>query len=191
MPKSFTWTPSGHSRPASRLTTSTPNPSSPRNMLPIPAIRIRLLMGDLEVQRLDLLGGEKEPMSKEAVRSKVAARVLLERHRDVDPVLVILLYTLDERDLPLEREVHDVSSGTGPEQDPAPLLELDAAHEQAPERGPLLVLPEEVLHPSPAASGCPGRSRSVSSDPPARGTRTSPGSHAPAGRRHASPLSPR
>src|SRR5918998_1096522 len=137
MPKSLTSTPSGNSRPASRFTTSTPKPSSPRNMLPTPATRTRLLIGNLEVQRLDLLGREEEPVPEEAVLSQVAARVVLQGHRDIDPVLVVLLYALDERDLPLEGEVHDVSPGTGPEQDPASLLELYTLHDHALGCGPL------------------------------------------------------
>src|SRR5262249_36241012 len=41
MPKSTTRTPSGSGRLASRRTTSTPKASSPRKMLPMPAMRIR------------------------------------------------------------------------------------------------------------------------------------------------------
>src|SRR5918994_916693 len=109
-------------------------------------------MGNLEVQRLDLLGREEEPVPEESVLSQVPARVVLQRHRDVDPLLVVLLYTLDERDLSLEGEVHDVTSGARPEQDPAPLLELDAVHFHALKRGPPLVIPEEVLHLNPLPS---------------------------------------
>src|SRR5215216_6799586 len=181
IPKSFTSTPSGNSRPASRFTTSTPNPSSPRNMLPMPAIRTRLLIGNLEVQRLDLLGREEEPVPEEAFLSQVPPRVVLQRHRDVDPLLVILLYALDERHLPLEGQVHDIRSGAGPEQDAAPLLELNLADDHALKRGPLLVLSEEVVHPTPSASEHPGRSRSASWAPPARETHTSQGSPVPAG----------
>src|SRR5918998_3121517 len=152
MPQSTTSTPSGNSRPASLLTTSTPKPSSPRNTLPMPATRTRSLMGYLEVQRFDLLGREEEPVPEEAVLSQVAARVVLQRHRDVDPLFVVLFYARDEGDLPLEGQVHDVSAGIGPEQNPAALLDLDATHDHALERGPLLMLPEEVLHPTPAAS---------------------------------------
>src|SRR5215204_5577752 len=148
-------------------------------------------MGNLEVQRLDLLGREEEPVPEEAVLSQVPARVVLQRHRDVDPLLVVLLYALDERDLPLEGEVHDVTSVAGPEQDPAPLLELHLAHDHALERGPPLILPEEVVHPTPSTSEYRGRSRSASLVPPARGIRTSPGSPGPAGRRPASLVSPR
>src|SRR3712207_8900461 len=109
MPKSFTSTPSGSSRPASRLTTSTPKPSSPRNMLPMPAIRTRLrLTRYLRLQRYNLLGREEEAVPDNAILAQVPSRVILQRDRKVDPVLVILLYALDERDLPGEREVHDV-----------------------------------------------------------------------------------
>src|SRR4028119_1462678 len=153
MPKSFTSTPSGNGRSASSRTTSTPKPSSPRRGLPLPATRMRSgLMRGLQIQRLDLFGGEEEPVTEEAVLPEVPPRVVLERHGDVDPALVVLLYALDGRDLALEGEVHDVPAGAGPEQDPAPFLEIHAAHGQALERWPLLVLSEEVLHPSPAAS---------------------------------------
>src|SRR3712207_3937978 len=167
MPKSITSTPSGNSRPASCLTTSTPKPSSPRNMLPTPAIRMRLglmreLRRELDVQRFDLLGGEEEPVTEDAVLSQVPPRVVLQRHRDVDPVLVVLLYALDERGLPGERQVHDISSGAGPEEDPAPLLELDSLHDHALKLRPVLVLSKEVLHPTPSASGTPGWPRSAS-----------------------------
>src|SRR5918994_4015011 len=166
IPKSTTSTPSGSSRPASLRTTSTPKPSSPRNMLPMPATRMRLLMrelrGELQVQRFDLLGGEEEPVPEYAILSQVSTRVVLKRHRDVDPVLVVLLYALDERGLPAEREVHNVPSGVGPEQDPAPLLEFDTLNDHALKLRPVLVLSEEVLHPTPSASGSPGRSRSAS-----------------------------
>src|SRR5918997_971159 len=159
MPKSTTSTPSGSSRPASRLTTSTPKPSSPRNMLPTPATRMRLLMSGLGlwVQRYNLLGGEEEPVPRHAIPPQVPSRVVLQRHRDIDLVLIILLYVLDERSLSGEREVHDVLPGVGPEQDPAPLLELDTLHDHALKRGFFLVLPEEVLHVStPSASVTPG-----------------------------------
>src|SRR5215208_3907561 len=147
MPKSATSTPSGSSRPASRFTTSTPKPSSPRNMLPRPAMRMRLgATSILRVQRHDLLGGEEEPVPEDAVSSQIPARVVLQRHRDVNPVLVVLLYGLDERGLPGERKVHDVTSGAGPEHDPASLLELNPVHDHALERGPPLLLPEKV-HP--------------------------------------------
>src|SRR3712207_1036627 len=167
MPKSTTSTPSGNSRPASRLTTSTPKPSSPRNMLPTPAIRMRLglmgeLRGELDVQRFDLLGGEEEPVTGDAFLPQVPPRVVLQRHRYVDPVLVVLLYALDERGLPGEREVHNVPSGAGPKQNPASLLELDTLHRHALKLGPVLVLSEEVFHPTPSASGTPGWPRSGS-----------------------------
>src|ERR671939_559485 len=111
MPKSTTSTPSGSSHPASRLTTSTPKPSSPRNTLPTPATRIRLrLTSVLHVQRHDLFGGEEEPVPQDAISPQVPARIVLQRHRDVDPVLVVLLYTFDERGLPREREIHNVPS---------------------------------------------------------------------------------
>src|SRR5919199_3666766 len=105
MPKSATSTPSGSSRPASSLTTSTPKPSSPRNMLPIPATRTRLsTMSVLRVQRYNLFGGEEEPVPEDAtIFPQIPARVVLQRNRQVDPILVILLYALDERDLPGER----------------------------------------------------------------------------------------
>src|SRR5215204_144671 len=109
-------------------------------MLPTPATRTRLLIGNLEVQRLDLLEREKESVPEKAALSQVAARIVLQGHRDMDPVLVVLLYALDERDLPLEGEVHDVSPSTGPEQDPASLRELDATHDHALERRHLLFL---------------------------------------------------
>src|SRR5918995_6669666 len=166
MPKSTTSTSSGSSRPASLRTTSTPKPSSPRNMLPMPATRMRLFMsklrGELQVQRFDLLGGEEEPVTEYAILSQVPTRVVLKGHRDIDPVLVVLLYALDERGFPTEREVHDVPSGVGPEQDPAPLLELYTLHNHALKLGSVLVLSEEVLHATPSASGSPGRSRSAS-----------------------------
>src|ERR671916_1056086 len=153
MPKSTTSTPSGSPRPASRPTTSTPKPSSPRNTLPTPATRIRLgLTSVLQVQRYDLFGGEEEPVPEgAAILSKVPARIVLQCDRQVDPVLVVLLYGLDERDLAGEREVHDVSAGAGPEHDPAPFLELDPAHDNALKLGSSLLLPEEV-HPTPSAS---------------------------------------
>src|SRR5919199_3697179 len=146
MPKSETSTPSGNSRPASRRTTSTPKPSSPRNMLPMPATRTRLgPTGVLQVKRHDLLRGEEEPVPEgSAILPQIPARVVLERDREVDPVLVVLLYGLDKRDLAGEREVHDVSAGPRPEHDPAPLLELDAANDDAPKLGPPLLLPEEI-----------------------------------------------
>src|SRR5918997_3253613 len=108
MPKSATSTPSGISRSASRRTTSTPKPSSPRNMLPTPATRVRLGLMSLQVQRFDLLGGEEEPVSENAVPAQISARIVLQRHRDIDPVLVVLLYVLDESDLPLESQIHYV-----------------------------------------------------------------------------------
>src|SRR5919199_265691 len=135
MPKSATSTPSGSSRPASRFTTSTPKPSSPRNMLPTPATRTRLLTSGLQVQRYNLLGGEEELVPDDAILPQIPSRVVLQRDRQVDPVLVVLLYALDERDLPGEREVYDVPPGAGSEQDPAPRLELDALHDQALECG--------------------------------------------------------
>src|SRR5215207_2305196 len=164
MPKSATSTSSGSSRPASLRTTSTPKPSSPRKTLPTPATRMRLgLMSALgiRVQRYDLLGGEEEPVPEDAVPAEVSARVVLQRYRDVDPVLVVLLYALDEGDLPGERDVHDIPSGARPEHDPAPLPDLDAAHAQALKRGPSLLLPEKV-HPTPSASGTRGRLRAGS-----------------------------
>src|SRR5829696_9306516 len=104
-------------------------------MLPMPATRMRLLMsklrGELQVQRFDLLGGEEEPVTEYAILSQVPTRVVLKGHRDIDPVLVVLLYALDERGLPAEREVHYVPSGVGPEQDPAPLLEFDTLNDHA------------------------------------------------------------
>src|SRR5918995_2590407 len=149
MPKSATSTSSGSSRPASLRTTSTPKPSSPRNTLPMPATRMRLGLTSglgLRVQRHDLFGGEEEAVPEDAVPSQVPARVILQRHRDVDPVLVVLLYALDDRDLPGERDVHNVSSGARPEHDPALLPDLDAVHVQAPKLGSTLLLPEEVFH---------------------------------------------
>src|SRR5919199_4617643 len=138
MPKSATSTPSGSSRPASLLTTSTPKPSSPKNTLPTPATRMRLgLTSVLHVQRYDLLGREEEPVPEDAAISpQVPARVVLQRNRQVGPVLVVLLYGLDIRGLPGERDVHDVSSGARPEQNPAPLLEFDTIHNQALKLGP-------------------------------------------------------
>src|SRR3712207_4697470 len=101
MPKSTTSTPSGSSRPVSLRTTSTPKPSSPRNMLPMPATRMRLLIrelrGELQAQRFDLLGVEEEPVPEYAILSQVPTRVVLKGYRDIDPVLVVLLYGLDER----------------------------------------------------------------------------------------------
>src|SRR5919112_2610982 len=192
MPKSTTSTPSGSPRPASRRTTSTPKPSSPRNTFPTPATRTRpLLTIVLRVQRYDLFGGEEEPVSEGgAILSEVPARVILQRDRQVDPVLVVLLDGLDESYLAGEREVHDVPSGARPEHDPAPLLELDTLDDHALKLGSSLLLPEEV-HPSPSASGTPGWPRVGSLAPLAREPRLSPGSPAPAGRRRASPLSPR
>src|SRR5215212_10085065 len=134
----------------------------PRNMLPMPAIRTRLLIGNLEVQWLELLGREEEPVPEEAFLSQVPPRVVLQRYRDVDPLLVILLYALDERDLSLESHVHDIPSGARPEQDPTPLPELDAAYGHALKCGSLLIVAEKVLHPTLSASGCPGRFRSAS-----------------------------
>src|SRR5919199_1889188 len=114
MPKSMTSTPSGNLRPASLRTTSTPKPSSPKNTLPTPATRTRLeLMRELQVQRFDLLGREEEPVAEDAFCAKVSPRVVLQRHRDVDSVLVGLLYVLDERGLPGECEVHDVPPWVG------------------------------------------------------------------------------
>src|ERR671911_337877 len=156
MPKSTTSTPSGISRPASLRTTSTPKPSIKMRLL------IRELRGELQVQRFDLLGGEEEPVTEYASLSQVPTRVVFQRHRYIDPVLVVLLYALDERGFPAEREVHDVPSGVGPEQDPAPLLELYTLHDHALKLGSVLVLSEEVLHPTLSASGSPGRSRSAS-----------------------------
>src|SRR5215207_898337 len=152
MPKSATSTPSGSSRSASRFTTSTPKPSSPRNTLPMPATRMRLLTRrSLRVQRHYLLGGEEEPVPEDAVPSQVPAGVFLECHRDVDAVLVVLLYALDERNLPRERDVHDVPAGARPEHDPATLTDLDALHVQAPKLWSTLLFLEEV-HPTPSAS---------------------------------------
>src|SRR5919199_4684018 len=161
MPKSTTSTPSGSSRPASRFATSTPKPSSPKNTLPTPATRMRLLTGVLQVQRNNLLGGEEEPVPEDAIPPEVSARVFLQRYRDIDPVLIVLLYILDERGLPGERDVHDVPAGAGPEQDLASLPKLDPLHDHALKRGPSLLLPEEV-HPNPSASGTPGWSRAAS-----------------------------
>src|SRR5215217_4213736 len=162
MPKSATSTPSGSSRLASLRTTSTPKPSSPRNMLPTPATRTRLgLIHVLRIQRYDLLGGEEESVAEDAISPQVPARVVLQRDRNMDSILVVLLYALDKRDFPGEREVYDVPSGTGPEHDPAPLLELDALYEEALKLGPTLLLPEEV-HSTPSASGIPGRPRAGS-----------------------------
>src|SRR5215207_3354216 len=165
MPKSTTSTPSGSSRPASLRTTSTPKPSSPRNMLPTPAMRMRLLMRELrrelQFQWFDLLGGEEEPVTEDAITPQVPSRVVLQRHRNMDPVLVVLLQALDERGLPGEREVHDVPSRVGPQQNPAPLLELDTLHDHTLKRGPSLLLPEEV-HLTPSASGTPGWPRAGS-----------------------------
>ncbi len=39
IPKSTTFTPSGNVRPDKRCATSTPNPSSPKNMFPMPATK--------------------------------------------------------------------------------------------------------------------------------------------------------
>src|SRR4051794_4347341 len=161
MPKSATSTPSGSSRRTSCLTTSTPKPSSPKNTLPTPAIRMRLFTRVLQVQRHDLLGREEEPVSEDAFPAQVSARVVLQRDRDIDPVLVVLLYALDERDLPGERDVDDVSSGAWPEHDPAPLLEFDTFYDHALKRGPPLLLPEEV-HSIPSSSGTPGWPRAGS-----------------------------
>src|SRR5918997_3642399 len=133
------------SRSVNRLTTSTPKPSSPRKMLPTPATRTRLrLTKVLQVQRFDLLGREEEPVPEDTVPTQVPARIVLQRDRDIDPVLVVLFYTLDDRDLLLERDVHDVATRAGPEQDPASLLDLDAAYVHALKRGPLLQLSKEI-----------------------------------------------
>src|SRR5215203_6075496 len=165
IPKSATSTSSGSSRPASLRTTSTPKPSSPRNTLPMPATRTRLGLTSglgFRVQGHDLLWREVEPVPEDAVPSQVPARVIFQRHRDVDPALVVLLYTLDERDLPGERDVHNVSSGERPEHDPAPLPDLDTVHVQAPKLGSTLLLPEEVFHANPRASGTRGWPRAGS-----------------------------
>src|SRR5215207_2728923 len=106
----------------------------------------------LQVQRLDLLGGEEEPVPEDAIPAQGPARIVLQRHGDIDSVLEVLLYALDERDLPLESNVHNVPSGARPEQDPAPLLDLDTLHSHALERGPPLLIPEEVLHLNPSPS---------------------------------------
>src|ERR687886_918680 len=152
MPKSTTSTPSGSSRPASRFTTSTPKPSSPKNTLPTPATRTRLLTGVLQVQRHNLLGGEEEPMPEDAIPPEILARVVLQRDRDVDPVFVVLLYALDERGLPGERDVYNVPSGAGPEQNLASLPELDPLHDHTLEGGPPLLLPEEVHYSIPLST---------------------------------------
>ena len=69
MPKSTTSTPVG--RDTRRRPARTPNPSSPRNTLPIPA--------DQHPQRHDLLGREEEPVPALA---EVAARVVVDQHAD-------------------------------------------------------------------------------------------------------------
>jgi hypothetical protein len=76
--------------------------------------------------------------------SQVPARVVLQRDREVDPFLVVLLDGLDERDLSLESQVHDVPSGAGPEHHAATLRELDTVHGHTSERGSLLLFPEEI-----------------------------------------------
>ena len=40
-------------------------------------------------------------MPEDAITAQVPAWIVLQRDRDINPVLVILLYALDERDLPL------------------------------------------------------------------------------------------
>src|ERR687897_977210 len=85
IPKSTTSTPSGSLRPESRPTTSTPKPSSPRKMLPIPAMRTRLGIGGLRVERHDLIWREEESVPQDVGVSQVSARVVLQRDREVDP----------------------------------------------------------------------------------------------------------
>src|SRR5215203_5553519 len=107
MPKSTASTPSGSSRSESRPTTSTPKPSSPRKTLPMPATRMRLLIGSLRVEGHYLIGREEKPVPQDVSISEVPARIVLQRDGQVDPVFVVLLDSLDERDLSAESQVHE------------------------------------------------------------------------------------
>src|SRR5215207_5317609 len=142
MPKSTTSTPSGSSRSESLPTTSTPKPSSPRKTLPMPATRMRLLIGGLRVERHYLNGREEEPVPQDLGISEVPAGVVLQRDREMDPFFVVLFDGLDEGNLPLQRQVHDVPSSAGPEHDAATLDELDAVHGHTLERGSFLLVPQ-------------------------------------------------
>src|ERR687883_423893 len=105
MPKSTTWVPSGNSRSASRCTTSTPKPSSPRKMFPIPATRTRLGIGGLRVERHYLIEREEEPVPQDVGISEVPAGVVLQRDREMDPFFVVLFDGLDEGNPSLESQV--------------------------------------------------------------------------------------
>src|ERR1700759_3466774 len=96
MPKSTTRTPSGNARRSSARATSEPKASSPRKMLPMPAIRMRGCVMPVstfvrERQRLDLFGGEEEAVAGLAHHSQIPTRVVFQNDREMNLVLVGLL----------------------------------------------------------------------------------------------------
>ena len=107
MPKSTTRTSAGSSQLARRRATSTPKPSSPRKMLPIPAISMRGLWrvacwvcSSSERERFDLCRIEEKTMAGLAHHSQVAARIVVEHDTDVALAFVVLLDAFDCRDCP-------------------------------------------------------------------------------------------
>ena len=101
----------------SRFTTSTPNPSSPRKMFPIPATRMRgrrlAASGARRCfvrQWFDFLRDKEKAMAGLAQHTHIPPGIVLQHHADVDLAFVVLLDALDERDLPGQRDVEDVAA---------------------------------------------------------------------------------
>ena len=91
----------------------------------MPATRMRLPIWVALKSSGSTSSGEKKkrcPRMPSSPRSRPGSSSSVTAY--VDPVFVVLLYALDKGDLSLlERGVHDVPSGAGPEQDATPLFE--------------------------------------------------------------------
>ncbi len=116
MPKSMILTFAGNRDGSRRLTTSTPNASSPRKMLPMPATRIFGAPTSAARRRgspfheLDFFRDEKEAMAGLARETEIASGILVDHDGDVHLVLVVLLDGLDGGDLAREKQVHGVAA---------------------------------------------------------------------------------
>src|SRR5579862_4929121 len=109
MPKSSTCASGGGSRRINSRTTSTPKASSPKKMLPSPAMRMRIVLFPLP-QGFHFICAVEKAMPGLAQHSKIPPRIVLHHERQVDFILRVLLDGFDDGDPPGKRHVHRVGA---------------------------------------------------------------------------------
>ena len=99
-----------------RFTTSTPNPSSPKKIFPIPAIRIFEVLSTLCVrassrrQGLNFRRIEKETVPRLAKHAEIASGIVFQHDADVILALIILLDAFDDGGLTGQGDIQDIAS---------------------------------------------------------------------------------